>query len=95
MAPKEVEEVIYGVPGVAEVVVVGVQDPLLGEAIKAVVVPRLGWQLTEQGVLRHCTQHLEDFMIPKIIEFRESLPRTENGKVDRGALKQSCGPSEA
>ncbi|MBN1178441.1 MAG: AMP-binding protein [Anaerolineae bacterium] len=87
VAPKEVETVLYQLPGVAEAVVVGVPDALLGEAIKAVIVPDDGHALTERDVLRHCSQALEDFMVPQQVVFRTELPRAPSGKVDRQALR--------
>ncbi|MER8969799.1 acyl--CoA ligase [Mesorhizobium sp. M0808] len=82
VAPKEVEAVLHAHPGIAEAVVFGVPDPVLGHAIGACVVrsdPALG----EKDVVRHCARHLEDFMVPKIVEFRRELPKTDTGKVSR------------
>lgn len=87
VAPKEVEGVIYQLPGVVEVAVVGVPDELLGQAIKAFIVCGDGHALTEQEVLRHCRQHLEDFKVPHYVEFRSSLPKTPSGKIKRSALQ--------
>ena len=87
VAPKEVENVLYQLPGVVEAAVVGVPDDLLGQAVKAFIVCGDGHTLTERDVLRHCRQHLEDFMVPKYIEFRESLPKTPSGKIRRSALR--------
>jgi long-chain acyl-CoA synthetase len=87
VAPKEIEGILYRLPEVAEASVVGVPDPVLGQAIKAFIVCSDGHQLTERDVLRHCTQHLEDFMMPKHVEFRDSLPKTSSGKIDRLALR--------
>jgi long-chain acyl-CoA synthetase len=89
VAPKEVEGVLYRLPGVVEAAVVGVPDELLGQAIKAFVVCGDGHQLTEQDVLHHCAQHLEDFMMPRYVEFRSSLPKTSSGKIHVSALKTS------
>jgi acyl-coenzyme A synthetase/AMP-(fatty) acid ligase len=52
-------------------------------AIKAVVALDPGSELTEQDVIRHCARQLEDFMVPKIVEFRDELPKTESGKLSR------------
>jgi len=86
VSPKEVEEVLSGIEGVAEAVVVGVPDPILGEAIKAALILRPGYVLSVQKVRRYCASHLEDFMVPKYVEFRDSLPHTSNGKIARQAL---------
>jgi len=85
VAPKEVETVIYGLAGVVEVVVLGVPDPILGQAVKAVIV-KDGSPLTASNVLAHCKANLEDFMVPKYVEFRDELPKSPSGKVKRGAL---------
>jgi long-chain acyl-CoA synthetase len=86
VAPKEVENVLYAIPGVVEVAVVGVNDPVLGQAIKAFVVFD-GIELTEADVLRHCRAHLEDFMVPHRVEFRSELPKTSSGKVKKSGLE--------
>jgi acyl-CoA synthetase (AMP-forming)/AMP-acid ligase II len=82
VAPKEVEAVLHAHLGIAEAVVLGVPDPLLGQVIVAVVV-RSDAALTEREVIRHCAQHLEDFMVPKLVEFRQELPKTDTGKISR------------
>lgn len=83
VSPKEVENVLYGLPGVREAAVVGVADPLLGHAIKAIVAVEPGMTLSRDDVIRHCATHLEDFMVPKIVAFEDALPKSENGKIDR------------
>jgi len=87
VSPKEVENVLYALEGVKEAAVIGVPDPILGQAIKAVIVLGEGVSLTERDVLRHCAQHLEDFMIPKSVEFRDELPKTDSGKIRRRAVE--------
>jgi acyl-CoA synthetase (AMP-forming)/AMP-acid ligase II len=86
VSPKEVENALYQLPEIAEAVVIGVPDAILGQAVKAVVTVRSGNRLTERDVLRHCAGRLEDFMVPKLVEIRASLPRTHNGKIDKKAL---------
>jgi long-chain acyl-CoA synthetase len=83
VSPREIEDVIYGVDGVVEVAVVGVPDPVLGNAIKAMVSLRPGASVTQNDILRRCHEKLEDFMIPKLIEFHASLPKTESGKISK------------
>jgi amino acid adenylation domain-containing protein len=85
VAPKEVENVLYGLSGVKEAAVVGVADPVLGEAIKAFIVTD-GNRLSEADVLRHCRAHLEDFMMPKYVTFRAALPKTSSGKIKKTGL---------
>lgn len=82
VAPKEVEAVLHSCPGIAEAVVIGVDDPLLGQAIRAIVVLS-DPALTDREIIRFCAKNLEDFMVPKSVEFRPSLPKTDTGKVSR------------
>lgn len=86
VSPKEVENVIYEMEDVAEVAVVGVKDDILGQAIKAFVVPRNGARLTANQIKKYCASRLEDFMVPDIVEFRENLPKTTSGKIDKQLL---------
>jgi long-chain acyl-CoA synthetase len=88
VAPKEVENVIYELPGVVAVAVVGVPDPILGQAIKAFVVAK-NTDLTEMQVLAHCRSRLEDFMVPQYVEFRDELPVNTSGKIARRELTQA------
>ncbi len=82
VSPKEVEDVLYAVDGVAEAAVVGAPDPVLGQHVLAVVSLRDGASVTEQDILFHCKQKLEDFMIPKrVVIRREPLPKTSSGKI--------------
>jgi acyl-CoA synthetase (AMP-forming)/AMP-acid ligase II len=85
VAPKEVENVLFALPGVEEAAVVGVPDLVLGQAIKAYVVCP-GTRLSAKQVQAHCRAHLEDFMVPRDVEFCDSLPKNGSGKTDRLAL---------
>ncbi len=85
VAPKEVEHVLHTLRGVVEAAVVGVPDPVLGQAVKAVLVVD-GVKLTQAEVQAHCRAHLEDYMVPKHVEFRTELPKTGSGKLKRSAL---------
>ncbi|MDE2119421.1 MAG: AMP-binding protein [Betaproteobacteria bacterium] len=87
VSPREVENVLHEIPGVAEAAVAGVPDELLGEAIKAFVVLAPGHVLEARAVLRHCQARLESFMVPREVEFVSALPRTDNGKVRRASLQ--------
>jgi amino acid adenylation domain-containing protein len=88
VAPKEVEAVLHAHPGIAEAVVVGLPDAVLGQAISALVVLSDA-ALSEKDIIRHCAKHLEDFMVPKSIEFRSELPKTETGKISRRLAAES------
>ncbi len=86
VAPKEVENVLYGIEGVVEAAVVGVPDPILGEVPKAILVVD-DVKITEAQVLAHCRAHLEDFMVPRYVEFRSELPKTTSGKIKKTDLR--------
>jgi long-chain acyl-CoA synthetase len=87
VSPKEIENVLYALTGIEEAAVVGVPDELLGRALKAFVVVAEGSGLQARDVVAHCMSRLEDFMVPRLIEFRASLPKTNTGKIRRAALQ--------
>ncbi|MGJ4804122.1 class I adenylate-forming enzyme family protein [Luteimonas sp. SDU82] len=87
VSPKEVENVLYALPGVREAALVGVPDPVLGRALKALLVVEDGAQITPREVIAHCAARLEDFMVPRLIEFRDALPKTDTGKIRRATLQ--------
>jgi long-chain acyl-CoA synthetase len=88
--PNQIEDVVAMHPGVAEVAAIGAPDERSGEVVKIVVV-RSDPTLTEQALLAHCRQHLTDYKIPKIIEFRtEPLPKTNLGKILRRQLRDAA-----
>lgn len=86
VVPREVEDVLLEVERVTAAAVVGVEDPLLGEAVHAHVAVLPNSTLREAELRRHCAERLEDHMVPKRIFIHEEIPRTANGKVDRLAL---------
>jgi amino acid adenylation domain-containing protein len=86
VSPREVENVLCRLPGVLEAAVVGVPDPLLGQAIKAFVVLAPGERRSERDIIGHCLASLESFMVPKSVELVASLPKTDTGKVKKRAL---------
>jgi amino acid adenylation domain-containing protein len=86
VSPKEVENVLYSLAGVKEAAVIGVPDPIQGQAIKAFVAES-GSQLSEAQVLTHCRAHLEDLMVPKYVVLCKELPKTSSGKIRKAGLK--------
>jgi amino acid adenylation domain-containing protein len=82
----EVEAALYRHPGVREAVVLPVPDELLGSRLRAIVTADGAGSLTRENVLDHCRQWLPGYMVPDLLEFREELPRTSTGKVDRAGL---------
>jgi long-chain acyl-CoA synthetase len=86
--PAEVENAIYGHPGVAEVAVIGVPDPKWGEAVKAVIVLKPGAAADVADILAFARSRIAAFKIPKSIDFVDALPRNAAGKVMRRQLKE-------
>ena len=84
--PNEVEEVVAAMPGVMECAVVGVPDEKMGEAVKLVIV-RKDPELTEAQVREFCRANLTGYKQPRVIEFREDLPKTPVGKILRRELR--------
>jgi long-chain acyl-CoA synthetase len=95
VSPKEVENVLYELTGVTGAAVVGLEDPVLGSAVKAFLTVDPAITLVEHEVLRHCAQRLEDFMVPKVVEFVATLPTTDSGKIMRRSLQDNCGSSQS
>ena len=88
VASREVEEMIYRLPAVSEVAVIGVPHPRWVEAVTAVIVVKTGQQLTQQQVLDHCNEHMAGFKAPKNVVFAESLPKNPSGKLLKRELRQ-------
>lgn len=88
VASREVEEVLYRHSGVQEVAVFGVPDPVWVEAVVAAVVPRAGIDLTEDGLISHCREHLAGFKTPKQVFLVESLPKNPSGKLLKRELRE-------
>ena len=84
--PNEIEEVIAGHPGVLECAVIGVPDARSGEAVKAFVVKK-DPNLTAEDLIKYCGTQLTNYKVPKQIEFRTSLPKTNVGKILRRELR--------
>jgi amino acid adenylation domain-containing protein len=82
----EVETALYAHPAIREAVVLPVPDELLGSRLRAVICVDGPGGLAREEVLDHCRRRLPGYMVPDVVEFREALPRTSNGKVDRVRL---------
>ena len=85
--PKEIEAVIVEHPKVKETAVIGVPHEKWGEAVKAVVVPKKGAQMTQQEIIDYCREHLAGLKCPKTVDIVEELPRNPYGKVLKAELK--------
>ena len=81
VSPREVEVVLREMDGIAEAAVVGVADEILGQVLKAFVVPAPGAMLRERDILRHCGRNLEPFNVPKHIEFVVELFQYCHAKI--------------
>jgi fatty-acyl-CoA synthase len=88
VASREVEEMIYKLPQVSEVAVVGVPHPRWVEAVVAVIVVKAGQSLSKDAVYAHCSQHLATFKMPKDIVFAEALPKNPSGKLLKRELRR-------
>ena len=85
--PREVEEVLFRHPKIAEAAVIGIAHPYTGEAVKAIVVLKPGTAATEEDVIEHCRHSLARFKCPQVVEFALELPHTQTGKVLKRALR--------
>jgi fatty-acyl-CoA synthase len=91
--PTEIEQVIYRHSAVEMCAVVGVPDPKWGEIGKAFVVLKAGHTLTEDGLLQHIRFHLAGYKVPKVIEFRDTLPISAAGKILKRVLSGDTSES--
>jgi len=88
VASREVEEMIYRLPAVSEVAVVGLPDAKWIEAVTAIVVLKVGQTLTEFEVMAHCSEHMAHFKAPKRVVFIDTLPKNPSGKLLKRELRQ-------
>ncbi|MHB8254064.1 MAG: class I adenylate-forming enzyme family protein [Acidiferrobacter sp.] len=86
VSPKEVENVLYGIPAITEVAVIGVDDDDLGQAVHAFIVLQDGGGITEWDVVRYCHGHMESYMVPKVVHIVSALPKTDTGKIRKSGL---------
>lgn len=86
--PRDIEEVLYEHPAVQEAVVIGVPDQYRGETVKAFVVLKAGKSVTEAELIAFCKENMSTYKVPRIVEFREQLPKTNVGKILRRALRE-------
>ncbi|MEH7131141.1 long-chain fatty acid--CoA ligase [Neobacillus drentensis] len=85
--PRDIEEVLYEHPAVQEAVCIGVPDPYRGEDVKAVIVLKAGKSATEEEMIRYCKENMAAYKVPRHVEFRKQLPKTNVGKILRRALR--------
>jgi long-chain acyl-CoA synthetase len=90
--PREVEEVLYAHPAVAEAAVVGVRDPLMGEDVLAFVVLKAGARATPEAIAGFCQERLAKYKCPKQVRFVDALPKNAVGKILRKELRALASP---
>jgi acyl-CoA synthetase (AMP-forming)/AMP-acid ligase II len=91
ISPTEVEEVFYQTGKVRGAAVIGLPDEVLGQVIKAFVVPRDSEPLDTETLLATCAEKMPRYMVPKFVEVLSELPKTSSGKVDYPALRRREG----
>ena len=84
----EVEDAVFSHPAVAEVAVIGIPDDKWGELVTALVVRAEGVEVTEEEVIAHCRGKIAGYKIPKKVEFRDAIPRTATGKIQKFKLRE-------
>jgi long-chain acyl-CoA synthetase len=85
--PREIEEVLYAHPAVAEAAVIGIKHESHGEEVKAVIALKPGQKATAEDIMAYCKQKLAAYKYPRFIEFRDSLPKTATGKILKRELR--------
>jgi acyl-CoA synthetase (AMP-forming)/AMP-acid ligase II len=88
--PREVEDVLFQHPAVADVAVIGVPDERWGEAVRAVVVLRAGAQTNAQALMDFCRGRIADYKRPRSVAFQDALPRNPSGKLLKRELRESA-----
>ncbi|MFY4774516.1 long-chain-fatty-acid--CoA ligase [Metabacillus sp. RGM 3146] len=88
--PRDVEEILYEHPSVQEAVVIGVPDPYRGETVKAFIVLKNGKEAEVEEIIQYCKDNMSAYKVPKEIEFRSELPKTNVGKILRRALREEA-----
>ncbi|HPF21648.1 MAG TPA: AMP-binding protein [Syntrophomonas sp.] len=86
--PAEVEGVILKLNGIADVGVIGIPDEKWGEQVKAIVVLKPGYSISEDEIIAHCRQHLAGFKVPKSVDYADAIPRNAVGKMLKKELRK-------
>ena len=92
--PREIEEVLYGHPGVSEVAVIGIPDPVWVEGVHAVVVLKEGATFGEDEIIAFCKGHLASYKAPKSVEFVDALPKNPQGKTLKRKIRSKYWDSQ-
>jgi acyl-CoA synthetase (AMP-forming)/AMP-acid ligase II len=92
--PREIENVLYALPGLREAAVIGAPDPLYGEVVVAYVAADPDHPLTPEVVLSHCRGRLAPFKVPAAVHVMDQLPKNATGKLDKQALRVRSAPAD-
>jgi long-chain acyl-CoA synthetase len=85
--PREIEEVLYAHPAIAEAAVIGVKHESHGEEVKAVIALKPGTKATPEEIISYCKERVAAYKYPRIVEFRDTLPKTATGKILKRELR--------
>jgi long-chain acyl-CoA synthetase len=85
--PREIEEILYAHPAVLEAAVIGVPHPSHGEEVKAVLALKPGQKATAEEIIAYSKEKLAAYKYPRIVEFRDALPKTATGKILKRELR--------
>ena len=87
--PREIEEILYGHPAVAEAAVIGIKHESHGEEVKAVIAKKAGFEaVTGEEIIAYCKEKLAAYKYPRVVEFMDSLPKGPTGKILKRELKK-------
>lgn len=86
--PREIEDIIMGHPQVKEVAVIGIPDAVMGEDIKACIVPREGMRINPAALLEYCRERMANYKCPAVLRFYRELPKGPTGRILRKELKR-------
>lgn len=92
--PRDIEEVLYEHPAIQEAVAIGIADPYRGESVKAIVVKKQGADINEEQLIIWAKDKMAAYKVPRAIEFRHELPKTNVGKILRRALREQQNSME-
>ncbi|MFP3980763.1 MAG: AMP-binding protein [Desulfobacterales bacterium] len=93
VASQEVEAMLFSCPGVMDAAVIGLPDEYWSEIVTAVVVPAQGHEVTEEGVIAFCKEHLAAYKVPKKVFVVDQMPRNPSGKIIKKQLREQFAPA--